>query len=173
MAEPYKPKIIPGKVAVCKYCGGYSNDLGKCTSCKRILPEGTKIMADPDYKPSESEKKLITNVGQNPGDLRNIRIQQKNPRKKTQSDEPECIALSSDEDEGDDDDGAEAGGGDKTGNEDLTSAATSGGDKDSNSGPNSENSGENKGKKEIQFTDQPNRDGISRSFRIFCHLDFT
>ena len=151
MAEPYKPKIIPGKVAVCKNCGQLSNDLGKCTSCKRVLPEGTKIMADPDYKPSESEKKLITNVGQNPGDLRNIRIQQKNPRKKTQSDEPECIALSSDEDEGDDDDGAEAGGGDKTGNEDLTSAATSGGDKDSNSGPNSENSGENKGKKHFSL----------------------
>ena len=144
MAEPYKPKIIPGKVAVCKNCGSYSNDLGKCTSCKRVLPEGTKIMADPDYKPSESEKKLITNVGQNPTDLRNIRIQQKNPRKKTQSDEPECIALSSDEDEGDDDE-AEAGS-EKTGNEDSVSAATSGNDKDSSAGPNSDNSDENKGK---------------------------
>ena len=158
-------------MAVCKYCGGYSNDLGKCTSCKRILPEGTKIMADPDYKPSESEKKLITNVGQNPGDLRNIRIQQKNPRKKTQSDEPECIALSSDEDEGDDDE-AEAGGSDKTGNEDSTSAATSGGDKDSNSGPNSENSGENKGKEKIQsFTVCRFQDFLSLRFYVKSILE--
>ena len=90
--EPYKPKIIPGKVALCPNCGGYSVDISKCTGCRKIIKEGAKILPDPDYKPPvDAEKKDKT-----PQDLRHIRIQPKQ-RRKTANDEPEWIALSSDE----------------------------------------------------------------------------
>jgi hypothetical protein len=99
--EPHKPKIIPGKVAVCPNCGGFSNDLAKCVGCKKVIKEGAKIMPDPDYRPPAGEDKKII-VGNQQGDLRNIRIQHgKKGRKAANNDEPECIALSSDEDEDD------------------------------------------------------------------------
>lgn len=54
-------------------------------------------MNDPDYKPppGENEKKILITGGPSP-DLRNVRIQPKQ-RRKTANEEPECIALSSDE----------------------------------------------------------------------------
>ena len=64
-------------------------------------------MPDPDYKPPPSEnansKKSFMDMKGGPGggSLRDIRLQQKPGRRKANSDEPECIALSSDEDEGD------------------------------------------------------------------------
>ena len=94
-------------VAVCSNCGGYSIDIAKCTGCKRMIKEGAKIMPDPDYKPPPGEnansKKSFMEMKGGPGggSLRDIRLQQKPGRRKANSDEPECIALSSDEDEGD------------------------------------------------------------------------
>ena len=64
-------------------------------------------MPDPDYKPPPGEnansKKSFMEMKGGPGggSLRDIRLQQKPGRRKANSDEPECIALSSDEDEGD------------------------------------------------------------------------
>ena len=95
-AEPYKPKIIPGKVALCANCGGYSIHIDRCTNCKRIIKEGAKILPDPEYKPPPEEKKPGL-----PPDLRNVRMAPKG-RPKKQSDEPECIALSSDEEDAND-----------------------------------------------------------------------
>ena len=89
--EPYKPKTIPGKVALCPNCGGYSIHIDRCTNCKRIIKEGAKILPDPDYKPPPGEER------KSPQDLRNIRVVK--PRRKTNNDEPECIALSSDEED--------------------------------------------------------------------------
>ena len=36
-----EPKNVQGKVvASCKRCGNISIDIGRCTECKKILPEG-------------------------------------------------------------------------------------------------------------------------------------
>ena len=61
-------------------------------------------MPDPDYKPPEGEKKISASAASilaAQGDLRNIRIAPKKGRRVATSDEPECIALSSDEDDED------------------------------------------------------------------------
>ena len=47
-------------------------DIAKCTSCKKLIPDGCKILPDPDYKAPETDKKLITSVGTD-ASLRNIR----------------------------------------------------------------------------------------------------
>ena len=88
--DGYKPKLIPGKMALCKNCGAYSNDFNKCMRCKKPIPEGCKIIEDKKNEgpPPKSEN------------LRNVRIMHK-PRRKAAPDEPECIALSSDEEGGD------------------------------------------------------------------------
>ena len=103
--ETHTPKLIQGKVALCKNCGGYSIDISRCTGCKRPLPEGTKILPDPDYKPPVGENSKLSASAASllaaQGDLRNIRIAPKKGRRVATSDEPECIALSSDEDEDD------------------------------------------------------------------------
>ena len=92
-------------MALCKNCGGYSIDISRCTGCKRPLPEGTKILPDPDYKPPVGENSKLSASAASllaaQGDLRNIRIAPKKGRRVATSDEPECIALSSDEDEDD------------------------------------------------------------------------
>ena len=129
--EPHKPKIIPGKVALCPNCGGYSVDISKCTGCKRIIKEGAKILPDPDYKPGPDEKKLSP-------DLRNIRIAPKAGRRKTVgNEEPECIALSSDE-EGDEEDEGTKG---ENGNKENPDGENNPGDADSGAAGNKD--GEN------------------------------
>ena len=95
-AEAYKPKLIPGKLVVCKNCGCMGQDFNLCVRCKKKIPEDCKKVDDPSYKEEKEE------AG---GKLRDVRIATK--RKKKATDEPVCIALSSDEDE--DDDGDEEG----------------------------------------------------------------
>ena len=130
-------------------------DISKCMGCKKIIPEGAKIMPDPDYKPIETEKKLIVTTASNsdrPGDLRNIRIQPKARRKPTANEEPECIALSSDEEDNADDDSNMDAGADSSKvekSEDQTAAAPNAGDanaaKDGNSGGDDEKDSEGQG----------------------------
>ncbi len=100
--EQHKPKIVPGKVALCKNCGAYSVDQARCDACKKTIPEGCKIMPDPDYKPPPDEKAKaaaeLLAKRQHEAGLRNVRITPKRPRK-SGPEEPECIALSSDEED--------------------------------------------------------------------------
>ena len=127
------PKIIPGKVALCPNCGGYSVHIDRCTNCKKITKEGAKILPDPDYKPPPSSSISSDDSKKTPQDLRNIRIQPKAGRlKKTNNDEPECIALSSDEDEGGEENDAEnasEGSGERTSNNETSSSVNESGDK--------------------------------------------
>ncbi len=126
---PVQPKIIPGKVAVCPNCGGYSVHIDRCTNCKKIIKEGAKIMPDPDYKPPPSSGSSLDDSKKAPQDLRNIRIQPK-PRRKTNNDEPEIVALSSDEEEANEDDNeAENAELRTSNNENTTSSANESGDK--------------------------------------------
>jgi len=94
-AVAVQTKIIPGKLAMCKWCGELSPDFIKCIRCKRKLPEDCKAIDDPQLKPKpdsthETAKKAA---------LRGVRIPNKSRRKGAASDEPVCIALSSDEEE--------------------------------------------------------------------------
>ena len=109
--DPNKPKYIPGKSALCKMCGTASPDFNTCIRCKRPLPKDCKVVEDKNSakggdvkgagKPGSAEKV---------DSLRNVRILGKKKRAAAASDEPECIALSSDEDGDDDEDGSEPGG---------------------------------------------------------------
>ena len=103
----YKGKIIPGKLAVCRNCGGYSSDFNRCSRCKKPIPEDCKTVDD-DTKTGKTGKGDVQNRNTFNRDitkdgLRNIRIQHKG-KKKHNIDEPECIALSSDEDRDEDED---------------------------------------------------------------------
>ena len=111
-APGYEPKLIPGKSAICKSCGTTSPDFNKCIRCKRPIPPDCKVVED---KSSKGDKAGGGKAGgassdKDNGSLRNVRILGKK-RKVKESDEPECIALSSDEDN-DEDDGekSESGG---------------------------------------------------------------
>ena len=105
----YKAKLIPGKLAVCKNCGSYSNDFNRCMRCKKTLPVDCKMVDEkkPNEKPANNTSGVTANKVES---LRNVRILHKGKRKTTH-DEPECIALSSDEEEEDEDskDGTESG----------------------------------------------------------------
>ena len=81
-------KNVQGKVvASCKRCGNISIDIGRCTECKKILPEGnndnsftlcviclyfkwsylltgTEILPVPNYKPTEVEKNITKEKNQ-------------------------------------------------------------------------------------------------------------
>lgn len=148
-AEVHKPKLIPGKVALCPNCGGFSVDISKCTGCRKIIKEGCKIMNDPDYKPppGENDKKIVIT---GPPDLRNVRIQPKQ-RRKTANEEPECIALSSDEEADEEEETDKA-------QNDENEAKEQGANKDqadtnhANSGENGETSEDN-GKKDEGMSD--------------------
>ena len=106
-APGYEPKLIPGKSAICKSCGTTSPDFNKCIRCKRPIPPDCKVVED---KSSKGGKAGSASSDKDNGSLRNVRILGKK-RKVKESDEPECIALSSDEDN-DEDDGekSESGG---------------------------------------------------------------
>ena len=86
-------------------------------------------MPDPDYKPPPSSGSSLDDSKKAPQDLRNIRIQPK-PRRKTNNDEPEIVALSSDEEEANEDDNeAENAELRTSNNENTTSSANESGDK--------------------------------------------
>jgi len=92
-----QPKLIPGKLAMCKWCGDLSPDFAKCIRCKRKLPEDCKAVDDPALKPkpdSTGHNDMAKKAA-----LRGVRIPNKSRRKGAASDEPVCIALSSDEEE--------------------------------------------------------------------------
>ena len=115
--QSYKGKIIPGKLAVCRNCGGYSSDFNRCSRCKKPIPENCKTVDD-DTKFGKTVKGEFSKLNAerlreaNKDVLRNIRIQHKG-RKKQNQDEPECIALSSDEDGDDEDEETESRTGDE------------------------------------------------------------
>ncbi|KAF7287034.1 hypothetical protein GWI33_002419 [Rhynchophorus ferrugineus] len=61
--EPPKevPKLIPGKLAVCSYCGYTGEDFNKCTRCSRKLPENVRSIDAPvktNILKSDSTKEL-------------------------------------------------------------------------------------------------------------------
>ena len=128
---PVQPKTIPGKVAVCPNCGGYSVHIDRCQMCKKVIKEGAKIMPDPDYKPPiTSSSSSLDDSKKPPQDLRNIRIQPKVGRRKTNNDEPEMISLSSDEEDANEDDNeAENGESRTSSNENTSSSVNDSGDK--------------------------------------------
>ena len=39
--ETHAPKLLRGKVALCKDCGCFSRDISQCIGCKKKFPEGT------------------------------------------------------------------------------------------------------------------------------------
>lgn len=43
-----EPKLVPGKLAVCHFCGYTSLDFFRCQRCKRKLPENCKSIPVPD-----------------------------------------------------------------------------------------------------------------------------
>uniref|UniRef100_A0A0K2UJS5 Putative LOC100642437 [Bombus terrestris] n=1 Tax=Lepeophtheirus salmonis TaxID=72036 RepID=A0A0K2UJS5_LEPSM len=106
--EPYKPKLVHGKLALCKNCGSTSPDFNKCIRCKKPLPDSCKVIDDPNAEKqaivgihtSSTTSTAVTVEFTTKSDLRGIRIHPKQ-RKKTISEEPVCIALSSDEEGGD------------------------------------------------------------------------
>eukprot|EP00092_Neocalanus_flemingeri_P016495 GFUD01017849.1.p1 GENE.GFUD01017849.1~~GFUD01017849.1.p1 ORF type:complete len:1547 (+),score=557.86 GFUD01017849.1:282-4922(+) len=93
---PPAPKRVPGKLAMCKWCGDLSEDLSTCIRCRRKLPDDVKLLDDPAFKPKPDSTDHVAKKA-----LRGVRLPSKN-RRKANPDEPVCIALSSDE-EGDDD----------------------------------------------------------------------
>ncbi|CAF2740676.1 Signal-induced proliferation-associated 1-like protein 3,Signal-induced proliferation-associated 1-like protein 1,Signal-induced proliferation-associated protein 1,Signal-induced proliferation-associated 1-like protein 2 [Lepeophtheirus salmonis] len=55
--EPYKPKLVHGKLALCKNCGSTSPDFNKCIRCKKPLPDSCKVIDDPN-----AEKQAIVGI---------------------------------------------------------------------------------------------------------------
>ena len=106
-AAPVAPKRVPGKLALCKQCGNLSEDHATCTRCKRRLPDDVKVVDDPAFKPKPDSTTLVSSsssAADKKSNLRAVRLGTKKARN-AMSNEPVCIALSSDEDgEGDDDD---------------------------------------------------------------------
>merc|ERR1719447_151125 len=91
-------KRIPGKLAMCKFCGFTSEDLAVCVRCRRKIPDDVKILDDPSYKPKPDSTELMGTKK-----LRLHRIPGKRSRRPGNPEEPVCIALSSDEEGGEDD----------------------------------------------------------------------
>lgn len=89
------PRRIPGKLALCKFCGTLSDDFNTCSFCRKRLPEDSKIMDDPTCKPKPDS----TEDNQKKASLRAMRLPTKNRRRGGNPDEPVCIALSSDEED--------------------------------------------------------------------------
>ena len=70
-------KRIPGKLAMCKFCGftrweatncierkyshifSLSEDLAVCVRCRRKIPDDVKILDDPSYKPKPDSTELM------------------------------------------------------------------------------------------------------------------
>ena len=117
-ADPNKPKLIPGKSALCKNCGTASPDFNTCIRCKKPLAKDCKVVEDKNSAKGNDQPTAAGGKGgkgqtaaEKVDSLRNVRILAKKKRAAAASDEPECIALSSDEDgEGDEEDETESGG---------------------------------------------------------------
>ena len=106
--ETHAPKLLRGKVALCRDCGCFSRDISQCIGCKKKFPEGTlkvhyfisficlhsdislftgiKILPDPHHKPRKYQKKSNGNDSS-----------KKDKNDATISNKPEYIALDSDE----------------------------------------------------------------------------
>lgn len=114
--DPNKPKLIPGKSALCKNCGTASPDFNTCIRCKKPLAKDCKVVDDNNSSKGGEGKGKGGKAGsgstaaEKVDSLRNVRILAKKKRAAAASDEPECIALSSDEDGDDEEDGSESGG---------------------------------------------------------------
>ena len=93
-------KRVPGKLALCTRCGTQSEDLSTCVRCKRKLPEDVKLLDDPAFKSVKPD----STDGLNKKALRGVRLPNKN-KKRNNTEEPVCIALSDSEDGGDEDTG--------------------------------------------------------------------
>ncbi|XP_050301894.1 uncharacterized protein LOC126740074 isoform X2 [Anthonomus grandis grandis] len=57
---PEPPRYIPGKLAVCSYCGYSSEDFNKCSRCIRKLPDNVKTL-DAPFKSRERGGSLDVN----------------------------------------------------------------------------------------------------------------
>ena len=93
-------KRVPGKLALCKFCGTQSEDLSTCTRCKRKFPDDVKLLDDPAFK--QTQKPDSTDSINKNKALRGVRLPSKN-RKRNNLDEPVCIALSDSEEDGEED----------------------------------------------------------------------
>ena len=88
-----------------------SPDFNKCIRCKKPIPPDCKVVEDKNAKGGEGGGGGKNGKGgEKPENLRNVRILAKKRKAAAASDEPECIALSSDEDGDDEDGGSDEGG---------------------------------------------------------------
>ncbi len=44
--EPYKPKLFPGFLVLCRNCGATGNDFSRCERCRKPIPEDSKRIPD-------------------------------------------------------------------------------------------------------------------------------
>lgn len=109
--NPLAPRRVPGKLALCKFCGNMSEDHNTCSRCKRRLPEDAKVVDDPAFKPKPDSTTIVSTDKQREGkggsgsSLRSLRMP--NKKRGGNPDEPVCIALSSDEGEGEEEEEGE------------------------------------------------------------------
>lgn len=89
------PKIVPGQLAVCGYCGYVSEDFSKCLRCKRVLPEGVKAV---QAKVQLSANKFEGKVQNSPGKKKKAELDEEK-EKKGRLFENETVVLSSDDEE--------------------------------------------------------------------------
>ncbi|PSN57920.1 hypothetical protein C0J52_00233 [Blattella germanica] len=103
-----EPKLVPGKLAVCHFCGYTSADFFRCQRCKRKLPENCKSIAVPENK-KKPLKEIITAekfYSKTPVKVETVEVPKGRARgrnsKKNKSklvEEPVCLTLSSDDEE--------------------------------------------------------------------------
>ncbi|XP_060518114.1 uncharacterized protein LOC132696950 [Cylas formicarius] len=100
--EPPKeqPKLVPGKLAVCSYCGYTGEDFNRCARCNRKLPDNVKSIDSPlknnGQKFSSAEKKSL--IGLSPSVPKPTTPIKKKPTKAKPMDN-ESVVISSDEEE--------------------------------------------------------------------------
>ncbi|XP_012286581.1 uncharacterized protein LOC105703068 isoform X2 [Orussus abietinus] len=110
LTQNEEPKFIEGMLAVCPNCGITSNDFNRCLRCKTKLPEDVKAIPVTTSMQAKKESMLSIDVNsfyKKPGDkleksdgiaCKRGRARGHATRRKPVK-EPECLTISSDEDE--------------------------------------------------------------------------
>ncbi|XP_021936900.1 uncharacterized protein LOC110838211 isoform X2 [Zootermopsis nevadensis] len=104
-----EPRLVPGKLAVCHFCGYTSLDFFRCQRCRRKLPENCKSIPVPDGLKKKSVKEgsisekyfSKTSLKVDSAEVPKGRGKGR-PGKRTKSklvEEPVCLTLSSDDEE--------------------------------------------------------------------------
>ncbi|XP_043281309.1 uncharacterized protein [Venturia canescens] len=118
-----EPKFVDGKLAVCPNCGISSPDFHRCSRCKRILPDNVKsIPMTPDTQANKKETMMSIDNFYKKAHEQHASLKREASSSKVESSrgkkpaarggrrpvaktrpvkEPECLTISSDEEDGD------------------------------------------------------------------------